>query len=112
MAAPDSSINNYELHYSVNVKGKNVAGRTMSYIIANSFFYLFQARGYIAKVLFQLCPAGTKNVIDACIELKVKRLVYTSSPTVVFDGIHGIFNGDESLPYPTKVIHEFFEAAK
>ncbi|KAM7465128.1 hypothetical protein LguiB_012690 [Lonicera macranthoides] len=65
MAAPDSSINNYELHHSVNVQ-------------------------------------GTKNVIDACIELNVKRLIYTSSPSVVFDGVHGILNGDESLPYPTK----------
>lgn len=46
---------------------------------------------------------GTKNVIDACIELKVKRLIYTSSASVVFDGIHGIFNGNESLPYPPKV---------
>ncbi|CAL5341004.1 unnamed protein product [Camellia sinensis] len=44
MAAPDSSINNYELHHSVNVK-------------------------------------GTKNVIGACVDLKVKRLIYTSSPT-------------------------------
>ncbi|ERN03599.1 hypothetical protein AMTR_s00042p00178940 [Amborella trichopoda] len=43
---------------------------------------------------------GTKNVIDACVECKVKRLIYTSSPSVVFDGIHGIHNGDESLPYP------------
>ncbi|GMP86911.1 hypothetical protein CsSME_00039506 [Camellia sinensis var. sinensis] len=65
MAAPDSSINNYELHHSVNVK-------------------------------------GTKNVIDACVDLKVKRLIYTSSPSVVFDGVHGIINGDESLPYPAK----------
>eukprot|EP00268_Persea_americana_P027673 TRINITY_DN269_c4_g1_i4.p1 TRINITY_DN269_c4_g1~~TRINITY_DN269_c4_g1_i4.p1 ORF type:complete len:568 (-),score=88.01 TRINITY_DN269_c4_g1_i4:283-1986(-) len=65
MAAPDSSINNYQLHYSVNV-------------------------------------AGTKNVIDACIECKVKRLIYTSSPSVVFDGVHGIYNGDESMPYPDK----------
>ncbi|RAL45900.1 hypothetical protein DM860_006054 [Cuscuta australis] len=65
MAAPDSSINNYQLHYSVNVQ-------------------------------------GTKNVIDACIELKVKRLIYTSSPSVVFDGIHGLFNVDESAPYPVK----------
>jgi nucleoside-diphosphate-sugar epimerase len=46
---------------------------------------------------------GTKNVIDACVELKVKRLVYTSSPSVVFDGIHGIHNGSESLPYPPSV---------
>lgn len=63
MAAPNSSINNYQLHRSVNVQ-------------------------------------GTKNVIDACVELKVKRLIYTSSPSVVFDGVHGIFNGNESLPYP------------
>ncbi|CAO2839373.1 unnamed protein product [Amaranthus hypochondriacus] len=65
MAAPDSSINNYNLHYSVNVQ-------------------------------------GTKNVIEACIELQVKKLIYTSSPSVVFDGVHEILNGDESLPYPVK----------
>ncbi|KAK2440970.1 3beta-hydroxysteroid-dehydrogenase/decarboxylase [Trifolium repens] len=63
MAAPNSSINNYQLHYSVSVE-------------------------------------GTKNVIDACVELKVKRLIYTSSPSVVFDGVHGIHNGNESLSYP------------
>ncbi|KAG8375454.1 hypothetical protein BUALT_Bualt10G0101600 [Buddleja alternifolia] len=65
MAAPDSSINNHQLHHSVNVQ-------------------------------------GTKNIIDACIELNIKRLIYTSSPSVVFDGVHGILNGDESLPYPAK----------
>ncbi|URE47638.1 Reticulon [Musa troglodytarum] len=48
MAAPDSSINNHQLHYSVNVE-------------------------------------GTKNVIDACIECKVKRLIYTSSSSVFND---------------------------
>lgn len=42
-------------------------------------------------------------MIDACIEQKVKRLIYTSSPSVVFDGVHAIINGDESLPYPSKV---------
>ncbi|KAL1532425.1 3beta-hydroxysteroid-dehydrogenase/decarboxylase isoform 2 [Salvia divinorum] len=65
MAAPDSSINNHRLHYSVNVQ-------------------------------------GTQNIIDACSKLKVKRLIYTSSPSVVFDGVHGISNGNESLPYPAK----------
>ncbi|KAI4376460.1 hypothetical protein MLD38_014219 [Melastoma candidum] len=73
-AAPNSSINNYQLHHSVNVQ-------------------------------------GTKNVIDACVELKVKRLIYTSSPSVVFDGVHGILNGDESLPYATKHI-DFYSATK
>lgn len=42
-------------------------------------------------------------MIDACLELKVKRLIYTSSPSVVFDGVHGIHNGNESLPYPPSV---------
>ena len=50
-----------------------------------------------------VCYAGTKNVIDACVEQKVKRLIYTSSPSVVFDGVHSIIDGDESLPYPPKV---------
>ncbi|KAL6594093.1 hypothetical protein ACP70R_048994 [Stipagrostis hirtigluma subsp. patula] len=72
MAAPDSSINNFQLHYSVNVE-------------------------------------GTKNVIDACIRCKVKRLIYTSSPSVVFDGVHGIFNADESMPYPDKFNDSYSE---
>ncbi|XP_020251975.1 3beta-hydroxysteroid-dehydrogenase/decarboxylase [Asparagus officinalis] len=72
MAAPDSSINNYQLHYSVNVE-------------------------------------GTKNVIDACIECKVKRLIYTSSPSVVFDGVHGIFDGMETMSYPEKFNDSYSE---
>lgn len=34
----------------------------------------------------------------------MKRLIYTSSPSVVFDGVHGILDGDESVPYPAKVL--------
>ena len=42
---------------------------------------------------------GTENVINACIKHGVKRLVYTSSPSVVFqDG--DMENADESAPYP------------
>ncbi|KAJ7284218.1 hypothetical protein O6H91_08G071200 [Diphasiastrum complanatum] len=65
MAAPDSSINEFKLHYDVTV-------------------------------------TGTRNIIDACVHFGVKKLVYTSSPSVVFDGEHGIYNADESLPYPDK----------
>ncbi|KFK23040.1 hypothetical protein AALP_AAs70186U000100, partial [Arabis alpina] len=39
---------------------------------------------------------GTQNVIDACVDTGVKRLIYTSSPSVVFDGVHGIFSAAES----------------
>uniref|UniRef100_A0A0D3DK14 3-beta hydroxysteroid dehydrogenase/isomerase domain-containing protein n=1 Tax=Brassica oleracea var. oleracea TaxID=109376 RepID=A0A0D3DK14_BRAOL len=31
---------------------------------------------------------GTTNVIDACVEVGVKRLIYTSSPSLVFDGVN------------------------
>ncbi|MBC2712809.1 MAG: NAD-dependent epimerase/dehydratase family protein [Desulfosarcina sp.] len=42
---------------------------------------------------------GTRNVITACRSCRVPMLVYTSSPSVVFDG--GDMQGmDESAPYP------------
>ncbi len=42
---------------------------------------------------------GTKNIIQACRKCAITRLVYTSSPSVVFDGsdLEGV---DESVPYP------------
>ena len=44
---------------------------------------------------------GTQHVIAACKKHGVLRLVYTSSPSVVFDGtdMEGV---DESVPYPEK----------
>ena len=41
---------------------------------------------------------GTRNVLRACQQHAVPRLVYVSSASVVYDG-HDIENGDESLPY-------------
>ncbi len=42
---------------------------------------------------------GTENVIQACVVNNVPKLVYTSSPSVIFDGQpqEGV---DESCPYP------------
>ena len=42
---------------------------------------------------------GTRHVVEACRRHKIPRLVYTSSPSVVFDGrdMEGV---DESAPYP------------
>ncbi len=42
---------------------------------------------------------GTQNVLSACRESQVRKLVYTSSPSVVFAGkdMEGV---DESVPYP------------
>jgi nucleoside-diphosphate-sugar epimerase len=42
---------------------------------------------------------GTCNVVEACLISGVGRLVYTSSPSVVFSG-RDMENVDESVPYP------------
>jgi nucleoside-diphosphate-sugar epimerase len=49
---------------------------------------------------YQTNVVGTENVLAACRRQGVPRLVYTSSPSVIFDGrdMEGV---DESVPYPT-----------
>jgi nucleoside-diphosphate-sugar epimerase len=42
---------------------------------------------------------GTQNILDACRAEGVRKLVYTSSPSVVHAG-GDLENADESLPYP------------
>ncbi len=42
---------------------------------------------------------GTENVITACLKNAVPSLIYTSTPSVVFNRTD-ILSGDESLPYP------------
>jgi len=52
---------------------------------------------------------GTKNVIAACKDAGVKRLVLTSSASVVFEG-RGIINGrEEELPYAAKPLDYYTE---
>ena len=53
---------------------------------------------------YQANVAGTGHVIAACLNNGIDRLVYTSSPSVVFDG-SDVEGGNESLPYP-----DFYEA--
>ena len=59
---------------------------------------------------FQANVVGTENVLAACREQLVERLVYTSSPSVVFDGtdMDGV---DESVPYPQH-FHAFYPQTK
>ncbi len=53
---------------------------------------------------------GTQNIIEACKQCGVRRLIYTSSPSVVFDGrdMEGV---DESTPYPA-VFHTHYPRTK
>ena len=49
---------------------------------------------------------GTENVVRACLQAGVSRLVYTSSPSVIFSGrdMEGV---DESVPYPKSYSAEY-----
>ncbi|MEA3467085.1 MAG: NAD-dependent epimerase/dehydratase family protein, partial [Thermodesulfobacteriota bacterium] len=47
---------------------------------------------------YRINVQGTENVIAACKKNKISSLVYTSTPSVVFNG-DDIVNGDEQLPY-------------
>ena len=49
---------------------------------------------------------GTKNIIDACEQEGVPYLIYTSSEDVVL-GKDPIQCGDESIPYPNVIIHDY-----
>lgn len=42
---------------------------------------------------------GTENIIKACKEAGIKKLVYTSSPSVIHSG-NNIAGANESIPYP------------
>jgi nucleoside-diphosphate-sugar epimerase len=53
------------------------------------------------KDYYRTNVVGTQNIIDCCLKNRVPRLVYTSTPSVVFGGkdIEGV---DESIPYPAR----------
>lgn len=56
------------------------------------------------KLIEEVNVRGTENVIQACVDLGVPRLVYTSTFNVVFGG-QVIRNGDETLPYLPLHLH-------
>lgn len=52
---------------------------------------------------YQANVLGTQNIIEVCRELRIAKLVYTSSPSVVFSG--GDMEGvNESAPYPKRYL--------
>jgi nucleoside-diphosphate-sugar epimerase len=53
---------------------------------------------------------GTENVLAACRKHGIRRLVFTGSPSVVFDG-HDMEGVDESVPYPNQY-HAAYPATK
>jgi nucleoside-diphosphate-sugar epimerase len=59
---------------------------------------------------FQTNVVGTRNVIDACLRRRVSRLIYSGTPSVIFNGanLEGV---DESFPYPDKY-NAYYPATK
>ena len=49
---------------------------------------------------------GTEHVIEACRRRSVPKLVFTSSPSVTFDG-HDQCGVDETAPYPTRWLCDY-----
>ena len=46
---------------------------------------------------------GTENVIESCLKNDVEKLIYTSTPSVVFNR-NDVVEGNESLPYATEFL--------
>jgi len=65
-------------------------------------FHLAARPGYWGQYsdYYQANVIGTRNVLQACREENIQVLVYTSSPSVIFNGkdLEGV---DESVPYPS-----------
>jgi len=57
---------------------------------------------------YKVNVTGTQNIIKACFKNRVKQLIYTSSPSVVFDQFDKI-NIDESTPYSKKYLTAYPE---
>lgn len=58
------------------------------------------------KLFHGVNTVGTQNVLSGCREHGVRRLVFTSSPSVVFDGRDHV-DADESLPYPPQYLSHY-----
>ena len=58
------------------------------------------------KDFYSINVQGTENIIGACRNNWVRKLVFTSSPSVVFDqsNLEGV---DESIPYPEKYLCQY-----
>jgi nucleoside-diphosphate-sugar epimerase len=59
-----------------------------------------------AKTYHDINILGTRNILKACLSLGVQRLIFTSSPSVVFDGLSHL-NADEHHPYPVRWFNDY-----
>ena len=58
------------------------------------------------KDFFQTNVDGTRHVIEGCFEHGVQKLVFTSSPSVIYNQTD-MKNVDESIPYPSHYLSDY-----
>jgi sterol-4alpha-carboxylate 3-dehydrogenase (decarboxylating) len=56
-----------------------------------------------ARIFQEVNVDGNRRVVDSCLELGIRRLVYTSTLDVVVQGGKPIVDGDEFLSYPKRL---------
>ena len=59
-----------------------------------------------ARDFYQTNVKGTRNIINACLIQGVQKLVFTSSPSVVFDQ-NDMEYVDEGVPYPSRYLSDY-----
>jgi sterol-4alpha-carboxylate 3-dehydrogenase (decarboxylating) len=65
-----------------------------------------------ARVFQEVNVEGNRRVLEICRELGIRRLVYTSTLDVVVEGRKPITDGDESLPYPSRLPRDPYSRTK
>ena len=88
-------------HFQGDISDYNVLKEAMTG--CDAVFHVAAKTGVWGKYdeYYKVNVKGTENVLRACRELKIRNLVFTSSPSVVFNGKDSEGH-DESLPYPHK----------
>jgi 2-alkyl-3-oxoalkanoate reductase len=95
------------------VSVKRLQGDIRDYDFVNSslktidtVFHTAAIPGIWGEEFFSVNVQGTENIISACQKNLVRKLVFTSSPSVVF-GNASLEGVNESVPYPAKYLCDY-----
>lgn len=72
----------------------------------DTVFHTAAIPGIWGQDFFSINVQGTENIISACQNNSVRKLIFTSSPSVVF-GNASLEGVDESIPYPEKYLCDY-----
>ncbi|XP_010524156.1 PREDICTED: 3beta-hydroxysteroid-dehydrogenase/decarboxylase [Tarenaya hassleriana] len=87
-------------YYSVDVRDKSQIVRATEGSCVVFYMGASDLRSNDYYYCYKVLVKGTRNVISACRETGVRKLVYNSTADVVFNGSQDIRDGDESLRCP------------